>query len=146
MLRQYLKIQNLRMINLSGQQTCYSWDNFIPSFHDTDVGVGQESALSLLLSYLYISPAMWGFEKKPSVSNCSIIIYVDNGTCVMQGDNFHENNVVLGKFYHFFVGFLTGLSLIVDLEVLNNTLQMMQVSFSLMLYAWVGLRERSQAL
>jgi len=67
---------------LTGRQTCYSWDNFVSPLYDSDVGLGQGSALSPVLSSLYMSPAMWTFEKEPTVSDCSLITYVDDGTVI----------------------------------------------------------------
>ena len=44
---------------LIGQQTSYSWNNFVSPLYDSDVGVSQSSALSPVLSSLYVSLAMW---------------------------------------------------------------------------------------
>ena len=73
---------------LTGWQTCYSWDNFLSPLYDSDVGVSQGSALSPVLSSLYVSPAMWAFGREPTVSDCSLVTYVDDSTIITQGKTF----------------------------------------------------------
>ena len=99
---------------LTGRQTRYSWNNFVSPLYNSDVGVGQGSALSPVLSSLYMSPAMWAFGKEPTVSDCSLVTYVDDGTVITQGKTFQENNIALGVAYRFIIGFLTRLGLAVE--------------------------------
>ena len=49
---------------LVGRSTAYAWNNFVSEKMQADVGVGQGSALSPVLSALYISPIMKLFELK----------------------------------------------------------------------------------
>jgi len=42
----------------------YVWNQFVSSFFIADVGVKQDSALSPILSALYIMPILHIFEKK----------------------------------------------------------------------------------
>ena len=57
---------------------------------------------------------MWAFSKEPTVSDCSLVTYVDDGTVITQGKTFQENNIALGVAYHFIIGFLTRLGLAVE--------------------------------
>ena len=49
---------------LVGRKTQFLWNNFVSPFFNTDVGVGQGSTLSPILSALYISPIFHIFEKR----------------------------------------------------------------------------------
>jgi len=47
---------------LVGRKTKYLWNNFISSLFNVNVGVGQRSALSPILSALYLSSVFYSFE------------------------------------------------------------------------------------
>ena len=49
---------------LVGRKTRYFWNNFSSSSFNTNVGVGQGSALSPILSALYLSSLLYIFEKQ----------------------------------------------------------------------------------
>jgi len=51
---------------LMNRQTQYVWNNFVSPFFGADVGVDQRSALSLILSALYILPIFHIFKKRTS--------------------------------------------------------------------------------
>ena len=66
------------------------WNNFIfPSF-DINVGIGQGSALSPILSALYLSPVFYSLEKCLKILKIpiSMISFVDNGLFVSQSKSF----------------------------------------------------------
>ena len=48
---------------LVGRKTKYLWNSFSFSFFNADIGVGQGSALALILSALYLLPIFHIFEK-----------------------------------------------------------------------------------
>jgi len=68
------------------------WNNFVsPSFR-TDVGVGQGSVLSPILSTLYIAPVFHIFEKRSKnifqKHSVSFIFFVDDNICILQEKSF----------------------------------------------------------
>ena len=72
------------------RKTKYMWNNFIfPSF-DINVGIGQGSALSPILSALYLSPVFYSLEKCLKILKIpiSMISFVDNGLFVSQSKSF----------------------------------------------------------
>ena len=59
---------------LVGRSTQYSWNSFLSSACNADVGVGQGSALSPILSVLYITPLIRIFELRAQSLNLSTSI------------------------------------------------------------------------
>jgi len=72
---------------LVGRSTQYAWNSFLSHACDVDVGVGQGSALSPILSALYIAPLLHLFERRAQALNLdtSTLSYVDDGLLVSQG-------------------------------------------------------------
>jgi len=66
---------------LIGRKTNYFWNNFTSPMFDVNVGVGQESALSPILSALYLLPFFYIIENhlKNLKIPISIISFVDDG-------------------------------------------------------------------
>ena len=58
------KISSFFSNYLISRKTQYLWNIFISSFFYVDIGVGQESTLSPILSALYLSPLFCIFEKR----------------------------------------------------------------------------------
>jgi len=58
-----IKSENNFKDYLVGRKTRYFWNNFSSSSFNVDVRVGQGSALSTILSTLYLSPLLYIFEK-----------------------------------------------------------------------------------
>jgi len=71
---------------LVGSKTKYISNNFISPFFDINVGVEQGSALSPILSALYLSLVFYSLEKRLKILKISIsvISFVDNGLFVSQ--------------------------------------------------------------
>jgi len=69
---------------LVGRKTQYCWNNFISPAFNINVGVGQGSALSLILSAPYLSPVFHSLEKhlKNLKIPISLIYFIDNGLFV----------------------------------------------------------------
>jgi len=65
---------------LVGRKTNYCWNNFSSLSFSVDIGVGQESALSPVLSALYLSPILHIFEKWIKILKIPVFIFsfVDN--------------------------------------------------------------------
>ena len=99
---------------LVDRRTSYTWGNFTSPAFDCDVGVEQGSALSPILSSLYLSPAMWAFYKHLVVSDSKLISYVDDATLIAQSPTTLENNLKLWFAYRIFVQMLTDLGLVVE--------------------------------
>ena len=59
---------------LVGRFTQYSWNSFLSGACDTDVGMGQDSALSPILSALYIAPLICIFEHRAQALSLSTSI------------------------------------------------------------------------
>ena len=60
---------------LIGRKTHYLWNNFISSLFDVDIGVKQSSALSPILSTLYILPIFHIFKKRTKNLNIPISFF-----------------------------------------------------------------------
>ena len=83
---------------LVGRSTQYSWNSSLSGACDTDIGVGQCSALSPILSVLYITPFICIFEYRaqPLNLNTSILLFVDDGLLISQGKTY---NITLPELY-----------------------------------------------
>ncbi|PPQ94558.1 hypothetical protein CVT25_012311, partial [Psilocybe cyanescens] len=71
--------------------TQYAWGDFISDLRQADVGVGQGSALSPVLSALYLTLIMRLFELDPLTRGCFLLSYVDDGTLVVQSKSLFDN-------------------------------------------------------
>jgi len=66
---------------LVGRKTKYFWNKFFSPFFNVNIGVGQGSALSPILSVLYLSSIFHVLEKRLKILKISILFlsFVDNG-------------------------------------------------------------------
>ena len=69
---------------LVGRQTKYCWNSFVSDPKQADVGVGQGSVLSPVLSVLYIAPLMKLYEQEAKYLGATLLSYVDDGTIIVQ--------------------------------------------------------------
>jgi hypothetical protein len=53
--------------------------------------VGQGSALSPVLSALYLTPVIKLFESQAAHLNCNVLSYVDDGTLIIQAKDWGSN-------------------------------------------------------
>ena len=79
---------------LVNRKTKYFWNNFSSSLFDVNVGVDQGSALSPILSALYLSLFFHILEKhsKNLDLKISILSFVDDGLLIMQSKSFQVSN------------------------------------------------------
>jgi len=72
----------------SDRSTTYSWNNFLSPIFNTNVRVGQGSALSPILSTIYLSPIIKTFKKRTKNLKenipTDILSFVDDGLLISQ--------------------------------------------------------------
>ena len=80
---------------LVNRQTKYLWNNFSSSLFDINMGVGQGSALSLILSILYLSLFLYILEKhlKNLDLKISILSFVNDSLLITQSKSFQTSNI-----------------------------------------------------
>ena len=100
---------------LIDRKTSYQWNSFSSSIFNINVGVGQCSALSLILSTLYISPFLYIVEKHLKILKIpiSIISLVDNELFISQDKSFDIPNSHLFCSYNIMTNLLDKFSFIV---------------------------------
>jgi hypothetical protein len=89
--------------------TRYLWNSFSSDRRSADVGMGQGSALSPVLSALYLAPVIKLFESQVAHLNCNVLSYVDDGTLIVQAKDWGSNlnclrevyRIVFNLFEHF---------------------------------------------
>jgi len=83
---------------LVNRSTQYSWNSFLSGIYDADVGMGQGSALSPILSALYIMPYIHIFEHRAQALHLStcILLFVDDSLLISQGKTY---NTILPELY-----------------------------------------------
>jgi len=83
--------------NWISRKTQYIWNNFFSPFFNVDIGVGQDSALSPILSTLYLSPLFYIFEKhvKNLKISVSFLLFVDDGLLISQEKSLEKTNSFL---------------------------------------------------
>ena len=71
---------------LVSRSTQYSWNSFLSGACDTDVGVGQGSALFFILSAFYIAPLICIFEHRAQALNLDtcILLFVNDSLFISQ--------------------------------------------------------------
>jgi len=82
-------IVNFFVDYLVGWYTKLFWDNQLSDPFPAAVGVGQGSALSPILSALYLAPVLWKFHTERPTNQ--LISYVDDGTIIVQSKTWEEN-------------------------------------------------------
>jgi len=103
---------------LVGRKTQYFWNNFSSSSSNVDIGVGQGSALSSILSALYLAPVLHILEKhlKNLKILVSILSFVENGLLIAQSKSLTISNSLLFCSYNITSSLLEKFSLIIEHE------------------------------
>jgi len=101
---------------LVNRRTNYYWNNFMSSIFDVNVGVGQGSALSPILSALYLSSLIYILEKCLKILKIpiSIISFVNDGLFISQSKSFDISNSCLFYSYNILFNLLKKFSLVVE--------------------------------
>ena len=109
------KVSNFFKNYLVRRKTKYCWNNFISPIFNINVGVGQGSALSPILSALYLSSVFQILEKHLKILNIPIfmIYFVDNGLFVSQNKSISLSNTNLFCSYNIISSLLLKFSLII---------------------------------
>ena len=90
------------------RKTNYLWNEFFSPMYEVNVGVGQRSALSPILSTLYLSPLLYILEKHLKILNItvSLIFFVDDGLFISQNKSIDILNSQLFYSYNVLSGLL----------------------------------------
>ena len=101
---------------LINRKTNYLWNNFSSPIFNINVGVGQKSALSPILSALYLSLFLYILEKclKNLKIPVSIISFIDDGLFVSQNKSFEISNSCLFCSYNVMTNLLNKFGLVVE--------------------------------
>ena len=101
---------------LVDRKTNYCWNNFSSLSFSVDIGVGQESALSPVLSALYLSPILHIFEKQIKILKIPVFIlsFVDNELFVAQNKSLTVSNSNIFCCYHIMTSLLKKFGLVIE--------------------------------
>ena len=110
------KVTNFFVNYLVQRSTKYLWNDLSSPFFEVNVRVGQGSALSPILSTLYLSPLLYIIEKRFKNLNLSISIlsFVDNGLFIVQNKFFSISNSHLFCSYNILSKLLDSFGLIIE--------------------------------
>ena len=90
------------------RKTNYTWNEFSSPMFEVNVGVGQGSALSPILSALYLSPLLYILEKRLKTLNIpvSLLSFVDDSLLISQNKSIDVSNSQLFCSYNVLFGLL----------------------------------------
>ena len=105
------KVSNFFKNYLVDRKTKYLWNNFSSSYCNVDIGIGQGSALSPILSTLYLSSIFYILEKHLKNLKIPILFlsFVDDGLFITQHKSisvlnanlYHSYNIISSLFIRF---------------------------------------------
>ena len=98
------------------RRTSYIWNTFSSPMFNVNVRVGQGSALSPILSSLYLTPFLYILEKhlKNLKIPISILSFVDNGLIITQNKSFDVSNSQLFCSYNVLSKLLDSFGLVIE--------------------------------
>jgi len=98
------------------RKTYYFWNSFSSPSFNVNIGVGQGSTLSSILSAFYLSPFLHILENwlKNLKILISILSFVDNGLLVAQSKSFHLSNSFLFYSYNVVSNLLSKFGFLVE--------------------------------
>ena len=110
------KVTNFFANYLIQRSTKYLWNNLTSPSFKVNVGVGQGSALSPILSTLYLSPLIYIIEKRFKNLNLpiSILSFVDDSLFIAQNKSFSISNSHLFCSYNILFNLLNSFGLIIE--------------------------------
>ncbi|KAJ3558029.1 hypothetical protein NP233_g11592 [Leucocoprinus birnbaumii] len=79
------------LLGILAKGTRYLWNSFSSDLRLTDVGMGQGSALSPVLSALYLAPVIQLFERRAVHVGCDVLSYVNDSTLIVQHKRLEDN-------------------------------------------------------
>ena len=94
--------------------TRYAWNNFTSDPFQADVGVGQGSALSPVLSAIILAPLSKLFKFVKGLLSVTLVTYVDDGSCVVESKETATNVVILRMAYSVMVGYFIAAGLAME--------------------------------
>jgi len=115
------KVTNFFTNYLVQRSTKYLWNKLSSPSFEVNVGVGQGSALSPILSTLYLSPLIYIMEKRFKNLNLpiSILSFIDNGLFIVQNKSFIISNSHLFCSYNILSKLLDSFGLIIEYSKLE---------------------------
>ena len=110
------KVASFFLNYLTQRSMKYLWNNFLSPLFEVNVGVGQGSALFLILSSLYLSPLLFILENRFKNLNIpiSILSFVDDGLFIVQDKSFHTSNSHLFCSYNILSKLLDSFGLVIE--------------------------------
>ena len=101
---------------LVSRRTKYMWNDFSSPSFDVNVGVGQGSALSPILSSLYLSLFLYILENRLKNLRIpvSILSFVDDGLIIAQNKSFNISNSQLFYSYNVLTKLLDSFGLVIE--------------------------------
>jgi len=107
---------------LVGRKIHYLWNNFSSPLFNMNVGVGQASALLLVLSALYFTPIFYILEKILKNLKIPVILnsFINNGLFVLQEKSFEKSNSYLFCSYNIISSFLNQFGLVIEHRKTEN--------------------------
>ena len=110
---------------LIGRSATYQWNDFFSPSFNVGVGIGQSSALSPILSALYLSLIFYIFEKR--IKNLKIpVSFVDDRLIVFQNTSLAVLNFHLFCSYYIMYSLLRQFGLIIEHNIPFHALSRVQ--------------------
>ena len=102
----------------SNRSTTYTWNNFTLQRFTTSIGVGQGSALSPILSAIYLAPIIKTFKKRKEnlkeKIQTDILSFVDDGLLISQEKSYELSSAFLLSSYNMIFKILSDLGLVME--------------------------------
>ena len=102
---------------LVGRSMRYAWEGELSPPFETSVGVGQGSALSPILSALYLTPILW--QASLEAPEAALMSYVDDGTIIVQSKTWDANLTKLRSTYGIVFELTQALGLVLEHDKLE---------------------------
>jgi len=106
---------------LIDRKTQYWWNNFTSSYFGINIGIGQGSVLSPILSTLYLFFLFYIFEKRAKNLKIPVLFlsFINNDLCTPQEKSFEKTNINLFYSYKFTLSYSNNLDLSLNMENLK---------------------------